>query len=164
MIRLLQPLDCKLDFDKLTNSFCRLLDNNESFKFLSYSLIKFDKETIEGFTEKHKENGIDYILYEKDGLFKGILSVKRNPFQGFELFSLIVDKDNQKEGVGQSLINECVDMALKEKYKCIDTLVFSDNKNMLRLLIKNDFRPIELQNHARADGMDLVKLRKTIKI
>lgn len=38
--------------------------------------------------------------------------------------------------------------------------VFADNKKMLRLLIKNDKRPIDIQFHARADGMDLIKLRK----
>jgi len=163
MIRLIQPLDNKSDFVKLTESLFKYLDNNDSFKFLSYSLIKFDKETIEQRTEKHKENGIDYIVFEQNEIFTGILAVKRNKFQGFELFLLVVDKDNQKTGVGQSLINECIKTALNENYYCIDSLVFADNKNMLRLLIKNDFRPIDIQHHARADGMDLVKLRKYIE-
>ena len=60
------------------------------------------------------------------------------------------------------MINECTKIANREGFKCIDVLVFSDNKNMLRLLIKNDYRPIDIQHQARADGMDLVKLRKYI--
>ena len=162
MIRLIQPLDNKSDFKKLTDSLIEFLDNPDYLKFLSFSLVGFDKETVEGFTEKHKENGIDYIVSEKNGIFLGLLAVKRNIVQGFELFLLAVDKDNQKKGVGQSLINECVKIASKENYKCIDSFVFTDNKNMLRLLIKNDFRIIDIQNHARADGMDLVKLRRYI--
>jgi ribosomal protein S18 acetylase RimI-like enzyme len=162
MIRLIQPLDSQSDFDKLVDSLYGFLDDKESLKFLSYSLIRFDRETIEKLTEHHKENGIDYIVYEKDKVFSGVLSIKRNQFQGFELFLLVVDKDKQKSGIGQSLINECIDLAQREKYKCIDTLVFSDNKDMLRLLIKNDFRPIDIQHHARADGMNLMKLRKYI--
>lgn len=163
MIRLIKPLDSKSDFDKLTDSILRFLDNQESFMFLSYSLIRFDKETIEGLTNQHKENGIDYLVCEKDGFFSGILAIKRKQFQGFELFLLAVDKNNQKTGIGQSLINECLSLALREKYKCVDSFVFADNKNMLRLLIKNDFRPIDIQHHSRADGMDLIKLRKYIE-
>jgi ribosomal protein S18 acetylase RimI-like enzyme len=160
MLRLIKPLESKSDFNKLTDSFLKILDNNETFKLMSYSLIKFERETIENFTRKHKENGIDYIIYEDENLFKGILSIKRNPFQGFELFSLAVDKDIRKRGVGQSLINECTKIALHENFKSIETFVFSDNKNMLRLLLKNDYRIIEIHNQARADGMDVIKLKK----
>jgi ribosomal protein S18 acetylase RimI-like enzyme len=162
MIRFIQPLDNKSDFDKLTASFMKFLSNDETFKFMSYSLVRFDRETIEDLTKKHKENGIDYIVYEKDEFFYGILPIKRNPFQGFELFALVVDNDYQKTGVGQSLITKCIEVAVKEKYKCIDSFVFSDNKIMLRLLINNDFKSIEIKYHKRADGMDLVKLRKYI--
>jgi ribosomal protein S18 acetylase RimI-like enzyme len=163
MIRLIKPLECKSDFDKLTDSLLRFLNDQDSFKFLSYSLIKFDKETIEALTNKHKDYGIDYLVCDNDGLFSGILAMKRNQSQGFELFLLVVERNNQKTGIGQSLINECISMALDENYKSVETIVFADNKNMLRLLIKNDFRPIDIQFHARADGMDLIKLRKYIE-
>ena len=91
------------------------------------------------------------------------MAIKRQQSQGFELFLLAVNRNNQRSGIGQSLINECINIALREKYKCIDSFVFADNKNMLRLLIKNDFRPIDMQFHSRADGMDLMKLRKYIE-
>jgi ribosomal protein S18 acetylase RimI-like enzyme len=162
MIRLIKPLECKSDFDTLTSSLMRFLNDPDSFKFLSYSLINIDKETIEGLTNQHRVNGIEYLVSENGGHFSGILAVKRKQSQGFELFLLVVNKDNQKTGIGQSLINECLSLALKEEFKCIDSSVFADNKNMLRLLIKNDFRPIDIQYHARADGMDLIKLRKYI--
>jgi ribosomal protein S18 acetylase RimI-like enzyme len=162
MIRLIKPLDCRSDFNSLTSSLMRFINDPDSFKFLSYSLINFDKETIEGLTNQHRENGIDYLVSENQGFFSGILAVKRKQHQAFELFLLVVNKDNQKTGIGQSLINECLTLALKEKFKSIDSFVFADNKNMLRLLIKNDFRPVDIQYHARADGMDLIKLRKYI--
>jgi ribosomal protein S18 acetylase RimI-like enzyme len=162
MIRLINPLECKSDFDTLTNSLLRFLNDPDSFKFLSYSLINIDKETIEGMTNQHRENGIDYLVSENGGLFTGVLAVKRKQSQEFELYLLVVNKDNQKAGIGQSLINECLTLALKENFKSIDSFVFADNKNMLRLLIKNDFRPVDIQYHARADGMDLIKRRKFI--
>jgi len=159
MIRLIEPLTNNSDFDRLTSSLSGFLDDPESFKFLSYTLVKFDKKFIEEQTKKHKEIGIDYLVYEKDNLINGILAFKRNPAQGFELFLLAVDRKTQKSGIGQTLINECIRIAKDEKYKCIDSFVFADNKSMLRLLIKNNFRPIEVLHAARADGMDLVKLR-----
>jgi ribosomal protein S18 acetylase RimI-like enzyme len=162
MIRFIKPLDSRSDFESLTSSLMRFLNDPDSFKFLSYSLINIDKETIEGMTNQHRENGIDYLVSENGGLFTGILAVKRKQSQEFELYLLVVNKDNQKTGIGQSLINECLTLALKENFKSIDSFVFADNKNMLRLLIKNDFRPVDIQYHARADGMDLIKLRKFI--
>ncbi len=160
MIRLIKPLESKTDFDNLTDLLSRCLNNDEFFKFLSYSLIKFDKETIESLTKSHKENGIDYIIYETNNSFLGVLAFKKSKFQGFELFLLAVDKDNQKKGIGQNLINECIKIAVNDNFKSIESFVFSDNKKMLRLLIKNDFRPIDIQFHSRADGMDLIKLKK----
>jgi len=159
MIRLIEPINSKVDLDQFTNALSRFLDDPVSFKYLSYTLVKFDKKFIEEQTKKHKEIGLDYLVNEKDGEFNGILAFKRNPSQGFELFLLVVDRNNHKGGIGQSLINECLRIAQEEKYKCVDSFVFADNKNMLRLLIKNDFRPIEILHSARADGMDLVKLR-----
>ena len=159
MIRLLNPTESKSDFERLTCAYSRFLDDPESLKFLSYTLLKFDRKAIEEITRKHKDNGLDYLVYELDNEIIGILAFKRNPAIGFELYVLIVDRSKQKGGIGESLINECCKIAAEEKYICVDTLVFTDNKNMLRLLIKKDFRPIEIIHHSRADGMDLIKLR-----
>jgi ribosomal protein S18 acetylase RimI-like enzyme len=160
MIRRIQPLENIADFNKLTACFERILNEKSSFRFLSYSLIIPQKDTIEIMTKKHKENGIEYIVHEQDDLFTGIMAVKRNPFQGFELFLLAVVTTVRQKGIGQSLIEECLVMAKEEGYNCMDTFVFADNKNMLRLLIKNDYLPVGMQYHQRADGMDLLKLRK----
>lgn len=162
MIRYIQPLESKIDSNKLTSLLFKCLNNN-SFKFLSYSLIEFEKETIENLTQHHKDNGIEYIIEEEGDTFIGVLAYKNNKFNGFELFLMVVDIDKQKKGIGQSLVNECIKIAVHSKFKAIDSFVYSDNKNMLRLLIKNDFRPIDIQFHARADGMDLIKLRKYVE-
>jgi ribosomal protein S18 acetylase RimI-like enzyme len=160
MIRLINPLNSKSDFNELTDSLMRFLNDPDSFKFLSYSLIKFDKESVESLTHQHRAKGIEYIVSEDQGKFSGIVAVKRNQSPEFELYLLVVDKDYQRKGIGQSLINECLALASKENYRIVDTSVFADNKNMLRLLIKNNFIPIDIQYKARADGMDLLKLRK----
>lgn len=163
MIRLIHPLDSKPDFDKLTELLSKCTDDADSFKFLCYSLIKPDKKTIENLTENHRKNGIEYLIYEANDLFSGILAYKKDKLQRFELYLLAVDKDNQRKGIGQSLVDECIKIAAKDNFTSIDSFVFADNKKMLRLLIKNDFRPVEIQFHARADGMDVIKLRKYLE-
>jgi ribosomal protein S18 acetylase RimI-like enzyme len=160
MTRLIQPLENRSDFRKLTDLLFRCLNDEESFRFLSYSLIEFDKETIENMTNNHKENGIEYIVSEVNGQFAGVLAYKKNRIQGFELYLLAVDREKRRKGIGQDLINECVKIASEESFRNIDSFVFADNKDMLRLLIKNDFRPADIQYHARADGMDLIRLRR----
>ncbi len=160
MIRLIHPLDNQADLNNLNDLLFECLDDDDAFKFLSYSLIRFDKATIESLTKNHKENGIDYIVYEKNDLFAGVLAYRKNRFQGFELYLLAVSGGYQKSGIGQELIDECVKVAAYDSFKSIDSFVFVDNKKMLRLLIKNDFIPVEIQSHARADGMDLLKLRR----
>jgi len=75
MIRLIQPLENKNDFEKLTEFLKNIFDDPDTFRFLTYTLVKFDKETIEAFTKSHKENGIDYLVYDKEGVFSGLLAI-----------------------------------------------------------------------------------------
>jgi ribosomal protein S18 acetylase RimI-like enzyme len=160
MTRLIHPLEDRSDFSKLTDLLIRCLNDEESFRFLSYSLIEFDKESIENMTTNHKENGIEYIISEVDDQFSGVLAYKKDRLHGFELYLLAVDREKRKKGIGQDLINECMKVASEESFRNVDSFVFADNKDMLRLLIKNDFRPVDIQFHARADGMDLIRMRR----
>lgn len=64
MIRLIHPIDNKSDFDKLTELLLKCLDCDDSFKFLSYSLIKFDKRTID--IQFHaRADGMDLLKLRK---------------------------------------------------------------------------------------------------
>lgn len=159
MIRRIEPLEHRKDFDRLTDLLLRCL-KGETLKFLSYTLLAPDRKTIENLTEKHRENGIDYLIWEENHVFAGVLAIKKNRFTGFELFLLTVDETFRNRGIGQHLVAECLRTAETEQFRSIDSFVFADNKNMLRLLLRNDFLPVDLQFHARADGTDLVKMKR----
>lgn len=170
----LPPLDFKTDKEdnvKLNVRYPIAFKYSEFGCIVDYLVSTYGKDKILLFMKKLMKNS------DNDVVFKGVYNIefskviqdfknyvieKRKQSQGFELFLLAVNKENQKTGIGQRLLNECISLVLKEKFKCIDSFVFADNKNMLRLLIKNDFRPVDIQYHARADGMDLIKLRKYI--
>lgn len=165
MAKLYDPLQSEIAFERLTNTFHRFMQHKESFKYLTFSFQDFTLEKIIELTKKHKEAGLEYYVYEdeEDGEIKGILTLKRSFESGLELFLLFVDPEERGQGIGQQLINKCIEVGHQENYKSIDTYVFADNKRMLLLTIKNDFIPVRIKPHARADGMDLVHLKYYIK-
>jgi|GEM_PF-1857309 ribosomal protein S18 acetylase RimI-like enzyme len=163
MVRLLYPLDNKRDFDTLTDFLFRNLNDDRVLKYVSYSLKKFTKEEIVSQTEKHRENSMDYLVYEQDNEFKGVLTYKKKHSLGFELFLLIIENAYRQKGIGQSLINECIAIATKENYPSIDSMVFEDNKPMLNLLQKNGFRQVGVQNSSRTDGTSIVWMIKVFE-
>ena len=74
-MRLIEPLENKENFDKLADVFYRILSDKESFTFLSNSLVMMDRNTIRELTNKHKESGIDYVVYEAAGMFAGVMAI-----------------------------------------------------------------------------------------
>jgi ribosomal protein S18 acetylase RimI-like enzyme len=160
MIRSIFHTDNRKDFDKLTECIYQILDDERTFKYLSYSMVRSDRNTIEEITKNHKKAGLEYIICEEAEVFAGVSAVKKNTEQGFELFLLAVRPEYRCSGLGQNLIDASVENALSGNFRSVDTFVFSDNKNMLRLLMKNDFMVIDISHHMRADGMDLLKLRR----
>lgn len=159
---LIEPLSKDVEFKNFTNSLYEFISFKNSLKFLSYSLKGFSKETVEELTRNHKSARIDYLVYKTKDTIKGILAYKKD-FNGFELFLLVTDPISRKKGIGEKLIKRCIKLAKDDKFKCVSTFVFADNKNMLRLLLKNDFIPVDIMHHSRADGADLVKLNYYLK-
>ena len=66
-------------------------------------------------------------------------------------------------GIGELLIECALDVARSKGFKAVDVAVFADNKRMLRLVLKLDFIPIRMQHHMRADGADVVYLKRYLQ-
>lgn len=163
MIRKLEPLENTPDFEKLNAAFLGFMSDTESLRFLSFSLKNFEINAIEEITNKNKAFGIEYYVYEDYDIIEGIMALKKDIMVGIELYMLIVSREKHNKGIGQTMITKCIDIAVKEGYKSVNTYVFADNKRMLRLVIKNDFIPVNVFNHSRADGVGLVQLRHYFK-
>ncbi|NLE63813.1 MAG: GNAT family N-acetyltransferase [Bacteroidales bacterium] len=160
MIRFIQPLSNPSDFAKLEEALLEHLNSECHYHFLTYTLMKLDRPQIRYLIQTHKEAEIDYVVYEEDNRFAGIVAYKRNAIFGFEVYVMVVAKHFQRKGIGKQLLEATKQAAIKEGYKQMDVLVFADNKTMLRLLLKCDYIIINIQHHMRADGMDIIKLRK----
>jgi len=154
MIRYLEPLERIEDFKNLNDFLECNLNRDSDLKYLSYSMIGFDRPTIEDLTRSHRKNGLEYIGYIQDDRLNGIAAIKSDRLQGFELFLLIIEQDQRQRGIGGKLVEACLNQARQAGYHSMDASVMADNKRMLRLLITYDFIPIQIIPHARADGME----------
>lgn len=68
----------------------------------------------------------------------------------------------RKLGVGQQLVTTAIRQAREKGVKAVDAAVFADNKRMLSLMIKHDFKPVRIEYHKRFDGEDIVYLKKCL--
>ncbi len=68
----------------------------------------------------------------------------------------------KRMGIGSSLINNAIDLASQLGFKAIDAGVLTDNLNMMRLLLSFEFTPVRFNYHARADGADVLFMKRYI--
>ena len=71
-----------------------------------------------------------------------------------------VQPEFKRKGIGSSLIKHAIDLASDQNFQAVDAGLFTDNINMMRILLSFNFMPIRLNHHARADGMDLLYMKK----
>lgn len=148
-------------FSRLENAYLELFNEKESLRFLSPSDIPFDSNTISAFLKNAPSEEVEYYvaISPDDGII-GLSAFKNDSIKGFDIIGAVVQENYRLKGIGKQLIYKGIDVAKKKGFKAVDISVFADNKVMLILLIKMDFKPIEIENHARFDGEDLIHLKR----
>jgi ribosomal protein S18 acetylase RimI-like enzyme len=161
MIRKFSPSTNESDFADLKAAYLELFNAPEALKYLSFTFKPFDDETVTNWFRSHLESGVAYYatLDPHDQII-GIGVTKASTPYGFELLGLVVRADHRGQGIGRGLVEHIVDVAQKEGFNAVDISVFADNKRMLRLVIDLDFIPVGITHRARADGTDVVHLKK----
>jgi GNAT superfamily N-acetyltransferase len=161
MIRQFIPATNKADFQLLLPAYLKLANTPEALKFLSFTQKPFDELLVTNWFKSHIESGIAYFVdCTEDNQIRGVATVKADALLGFELLGLVVQAASREQGIGKHLVEYVVDWAQTREYKAIDVSVFADNKPMLRLLLGLDFIPVRMTHHARADGADVVHLKR----
>lgn len=149
------------DRNRLAPAYLDIWNAPENLKYLSYTLLPFQRDQVLFWLESHRDRGGHFWgAVGEDGTIQGIAAVTVNPVMGMELIGLGVRPSLQRKGIGKHLIDAVLDQAGGWGYQALETTVFADNKSMLRLLLGLDFRPIGMIHGKRADGMDLVQLVK----
>ena len=103
-----------------------------------------------------------YAACNKDNNKCGVAVVGANPIEGFQIIGLGVQADLKNKGIGTELLKFIIKVAEESDFKTVDTIVFSDNITMLRLLLSMSFIPVHMGYNLRADGADTLRMRKTL--
>lgn len=149
------------DFSKLSDAYSKLLNNENNLLFLSLSNIPFDSHTISAFLKNARAEEVEYYAATSPGNeIIGISTFKSDSVKIYEIIGIVVDVNYQNRGIGKALINKGIEIAREKGFKAVDISVFADNKAMLILLIKMDFKPIKIEYHARFDGEDIIHLKR----
>lgn len=157
------PEDNVREKGMLLPAFMEIWNTPENLKYLSFTLQLFEQETVSFWLDNHKEQGGRYFCaLNNNNEILGISVIKVNPVVGFEIYGVGVRPELKKQGIGRELITHAISVAEKLEFKDIDALVFADNAGMLRLLLSLGFIPTGMEYHKRADGADIVHLKKYI--
>ena len=147
------------DKEAFIKAYLDIFNSPENIKYLSFTGIPFYQEMIinwvNGLSEKSE---IRYRIAVYEEQIVGISVLKMDSLLGFELLGLAVRPDFKRKGVGTKLLDDCINCFTE--YKSIDAIVFVDNKPMLILLIKNDFKPISMKNEFRFDGVNTILMKR----
>jgi len=151
----------KEQFDRFRMACLQLFNEPENLKFLSYTNVPFDIDTISSLIKKAPEEKVEYhVAMSGENRIIGISILKSDIIDGFEIEGIVVEDDHRLKGMGKSLIANAIKIGKEKNFKAVDVSVFADNKPMLILLIKMDFKPVRIINHARYDGEDLIQLKR----
>ncbi len=145
----------------LLEAYLKLFNDAENLPFLSYTGIPFSRELVAGWLADAAQCGIEYYTaVNEDGDIKGIMVTRHHNAENYELFSLVVDRNERHAGLGSALIETAIHKARDNGFKAVDIAVFADNARMLSLVIRHGFKPVRIEARKRFDGEDVVYLRK----
>jgi len=148
-------------FAKLSDVYLKLFNKKECLKLLSFTNQPFDSNTITSFLKNAYVEDVEYyVAITSDDDVIGISAFESDLIKGFNIIEVVVDSNYREYGVGSSLIIKGIEIAGKKGFKAIDINVFADNKPMLVLLLKMDFKIVRIEHHMRFDGEDLIYLKK----
>lgn len=159
MIRQFIPQQNEAELQLLKTAYLEMYNHPDALRYLSFTQLKFTDRQVSEWMRSHLDTGVDYHVYLDDDTsdINGISLLKSDPVIGFELLSLCVRSVQRRSGVGKQLVENSIQIAGEKGFKAVDAAVFADNKPMLHLMIKMDFRIVGIDYHKRADGMDLIK-------
>ena len=161
-IKELVPQNSVADLNNILPAFLFIWNHPENHKFLSYTLQPFQKEMVGSWFKNHLDMGVRYFVAVSDdgGEILGMSTIKIDFIEGFEIIGLGVRPKAKQKGIGSSLIAHAITLAGELGFKAVDSGLVADNFKMMRLLTQFEFMPVKINHNARADGVDLVYMRK----
>jgi ribosomal protein S18 acetylase RimI-like enzyme len=154
----------KDDIDRFIDTFLALYNDERNLLFLSFTNIPFAREVVENWLIQARQGGVEYYTACDDGgNIIGILTIRFNTIEAFEILAVAVDGRYRHRGIGSLLLETAMARAKEKGFKTVDVAVFADNRDMLSLAVKNYYKPVKIEYRKRFDGEDLVYLRRYLK-
>nr|CRH05669.1 Protein of unknown function [Candidatus Magnetococcus massalia] len=138
----------------------------ENLRFLSRTGKPFTEAQVWLWLEQHDSQGGAFI-YAWDASKQEVIGVAismLDAMHGASLLGIGVLPTHRNQGVGQGLIDATLIHATKKEFHQLEAEVFCDNPEMLRLLLKLNFTPVEMRYHQRYDGTDSLRLIHPLSI
>lgn len=160
-IRELKPATDESELEQLLEAYMVIFNHPENLVYLSLTQIPFGEEETRRWLIRSQDQGRRYFaVVSEDDSILAISVVKADPRVGFEISKLAVKPEVKYQGFGRLLIDCALSTAAGEGYQAVDASVFADNDATLRLTLGSGFTPVRMTHHLRADGGDIVHLRK----
>lgn len=154
----------KVDIERFIDTYLKLFNAEQNLLFLSFTNIPFTREILQNWLLEAGQAGVEYyVACEQTGAIVGIMCIRFNPVESFEILALVVESRYRNLGFGGLLLETAISKAKEKNFKSTEVAVFADNKQMLSLVIKNDFKPFKIEYRKRFDGEDIVYFKKYLK-
>jgi len=147
--------------EALEAAFVDIWNAEENRRFLSVSQVPVTQAIVHAWLAD-PSGGRVFRACAADGTIIGLLAVTIADQMGFELLGLGVRPDWHGQGIGPALIQRGLDTARDLGFISVEVDVFADNPTMLCLVLKRGFVPIGMRHRVRADGVDVVRLRRSL--
>ncbi len=148
------------DMERLAPAFLAIWNDPGNLKYLSFTGLPFEAAQVRGWLGRHRAAGVRYLCaVERGAGIIGILAVRANATEGFELMALGVAPARQHKGVGKRLARSGIETARATGFRAVDAQVYAGNADMLRMLLGLGFVPVRMEHHRGPAGEDLVHLK-----
>ena len=160
-IRELEPATDESHLEQLLEAYMEIFNHPENLSYLSLTQIPFEAGATRDWLIRSQSRGRRYfaVVGDTDNIL-AISVIKADSRLGFEISKLAVRPEVKYQGFGRLLIDCALTTAASEGYQAVDASVFADNEATLRLTLGSGFTPVRMTHHLRADGGDIVHLRK----
>lgn len=103
---------------------------------------QFDEFWTASVLEKELQNNLSsYIVAACDGNVVGYAGIWV-PIDEAHITNIVVKKDERRKHIGTQLLEELINMARKQRLKCITLEVNVNNKNAIQLYKKHNFEEV----------------------
>ncbi len=156
----IEKINGAADKERFVEAYDRIFNCPGNLKFLSYTGIPFSRAQIADWADSAKHAGVEYYAAAEEGVIAGILVVRHNAIESYEILAVAVDPRFQGRGAGRMLLDAGIEIAKDKGFKAVDIVVFADNQRMLTLVIRHGFKPVCMEYRKRFDGEDALHLKK----